>query len=61
MGLSTGHYTHESMMADENGATISMEDYWKLPIEEIFSNKWTEKVTKAEIVEFSFVSVRSNR
>jgi hypothetical protein len=61
LGLSTGHYTHENMMSDENGATLSMDDYWKLPIEEIFSNKWTEKVTKAEIVEFSFVSVRSNR
>lgn len=38
-----------------------MDDYWKLPIEEVFSNTWTEVVTNAEIVEFSFVSVRSNR
>jgi hypothetical protein len=38
-----------------------MEEYWKLPIEEVFSNKWNEVVTNAEIVEFSFVSVRSNR
>jgi predicted Zn-dependent protease len=49
------------MMQNENGSRITMEEYWKLPIEEVFSNKWTEVVTNAEIVEFSFVSVRSNR
>lgn len=38
-----------------------MNEYWKLPIEEVFSNNWTEVVTNAEVVEFSFVSVRSNR
>ena len=48
-------------MQNENGSRITMEEYWKLPIEEVFSNKWTEVVTNAEIVEFSFVSVRSNR
>lgn len=49
------------MVQNENGSRITMEEYWKLPIEEVFSNKWTEVVTNAEIVEFSFVSVRSNR
>ena len=48
-------------MQNENGSRITMEEYWKLPIEEVFSNKWNEVVTNAEIVEFSFVSVRSNR
>ena len=48
-------------MQNENGSRITMDEYWKLPIEEVFSNKWTEVVTNAEIVEFSFVSVRSNR
>lgn len=48
-------------MRNDAGVKISMDDYWKLPIEEVFSNNWTEVVTNAEIAEFSFVSVRSNR
>jgi len=61
LGLSTWHYTYNSMMRNDAGVKISMDDYWKLPIEEVFSNNWTEVVTNAEIAEFSFVSVRSNR
>lgn len=61
LGLSTGHFTHTAMVQNDAGVKISMDEYWKLPIEEVFSNKWTEVVTNAEIVEFSFVSIRSNR
>ena len=61
LGLSTGHFTHESFWQDETGKKITDEEFWDLPMSEIFSDKWTWVVTNAEICEFSFTATRSNR
>jgi hypothetical protein len=61
LGLSTGHISHEMMFENSKGKRISENEFYSLPMEEIFSNDWTMVVTKAEIVEFSFVTTRSNR
>jgi hypothetical protein len=68
LGLSTGHITHESVYEHtETKQRIKANDFWNLIWEDIkiwrdyvnWMYEWI--VTKAEIVEYSFVPVRSNR
>lgn len=62
LGLSTGHITHERMFMDEDKGTMYTEDdFWKLEWSVISKMNWCVVVTNAEICEFSFVTVRSNR
>lgn len=62
LGLSTGHITHERMFMDEDKGTMYTEDeFWKLEWSVISKMNWCVVVTDAEICEFSFVTVRSNR
>lgn len=61
LGLSTGHISHEVVWQNADDVRITDDEFWALPWSEIFSDKWTMVVTKAEIVEFSFVSTPSNR
>lgn len=60
LGLSTGHITHEAMY-ERDGKRFTFEEYWDLPMSEVFSEGWEYIVTKAEICEFSFVTTPSNR
>lgn len=59
--LSTGHITHERMWQDSKWKRKTDEEFWQMSYDEIFSWNWTMVVTKAEIVEFSFVTTPSNR
>ena len=62
LGLSTWHITHERMFQDCKSKRITEEDFWNLEWETYKAwSPWTIVVTKAEIVEFSFVTTRSNR
>lgn len=62
LGLSTGHITHERMFMDEDSGTMYTEDdFWKLEWSVLSKMNWCVVVTDAEICEFSFVTVRSNR
>ena len=61
LGLSTWHITHERMWQNTKGKRILDSEFWDLPYDVIFSNEYTMVVTKAEIVEFSFVTTPSNR
>lgn len=62
LGLSTWHITHERVLQDTKGKRMSEEEFFNLPYDDYKNGApWTIVVTKAEIVEFSFVSTRSNR
>lgn len=57
LGLSTGHITHKrSWINNDTG-----EEKEELSFEEWWDWNWYQKVLEAEIVEYSFVSTRSNR
>lgn len=61
-GLSTGHITKGvEFENEETGEVISEEEFKKFSWEEQMSDKWTLVVTELEWVEFSVVSIPSNR
>lgn len=49
------------MFEDKDGNRIGEEEFWKLSWEQYKAGQWVAVVTKAEIVEFSFVTTPSNR
>ena len=60
--LSTWHQTHDYVF--ENQKTwkrLTQDEFYWLEFEEVQNNNWIIVVTNAEIIEFSFVTVRSNR
>lgn len=60
--LSTGHITHERVWEDKTWKRISNEEFFALNWDQFKEwRPWNMIVTKAEIVEFSFVTTRSNR
>ena len=60
--LSTGHYTEAYEFENtETGETLTEEQFSKLPFEEQVRDVWVLAVTKLEWVEFSVVSIGSNR
>lgn len=48
-------------MDEDSGEKLTEEEFWKLPWSELSTRNWCVVVTNAEICEFSFVTVRSNR
>ena len=59
--LSTWHITHNAWYENEIWEFFQEDEFYKLDLEKILNHSWEYIVTEAEIVEFSFVTVPSNR
>ena len=60
--LSTGHYTKEVEFENtKTGTVLSEEDFRQLDIREQMSDDWVMAVTKLDWVEFSLVTIGSNK
>lgn len=59
-GLSTRHMRHKNEWEFE-GKRYTDEEFWKLPVSDIMKEWWERIDTQVEILEFSFVTIPSNR